>query len=939
MENAFLTNRSKPSFLNKIKDSLKRCTSFYFSVSFIKKAGLILLEKDIEEALSRGVKGTLITSAYQNFTDVGSLETFLGWQNKYSNFTCHFDMDCFDDNGFHCKGYLFEYSDSFELIVGSSNITRFALLKNIEWDVSLFDKTRFNTYQVSLNEFNYLYSKTLPLTTDLIKAYQIRLAYAVERWDMDYSLALTSSTIKPNYMQKSALKDLRRYRDMGANKALIVAATGSGKTYLAAFDALNFGAKRLLYVVHRESILEDARKSFINVFGKGKYTFGLFTGDKKELDCDFLFATNSELSRHLEMFDSKEFDYIILDECHHSTAESYQKIIQHFNPEFLLGLTATPNRMDNADVLKVFDNNIPYSLSIGEALTNDLIVPFKYYAIRDESVDYSLDKTDSERMIDQIIAPEHCQFVDSQIKKYQPKGKLKAIGFCRSVTHAMLMSQNMNELGYHSTYLTGTNDTGERLKAFNDLADENNPLDIIFAVDILNEGVDIPAINMVLFLRPTQSQTIFIQQLGRGLRKYPGKSYLTILDFIGNSYERSVQIALALSSLKPNSIIEKAQLKTFVQNDFKELNLPIEIHMDEKSKEEVLNYIQSTNFNRKDFLLGDYEKFKDYLKCVDNYPTHMDYLDNSCAPDLMRFINSKMDGTENKCYYNFLKKANEKNLPAFTEDEITLLEDLSSILPLVRPDDYSILLSLIQGDKTETELKEAILGYISDIKEEQFTNALKFLQGKLFSLNDQHKKKIFVSFNNGYYHLDTSGFSKEFIIHLTDLLNYGLERNRSEFGDFAGPLKLYGTYSIKQSLMALNQNSLVYMKGTLIMYDHGYLYVGLKKDKTVEERLNYQDKFLSPKVLQWESETGCTLTSTKGLGVLKMKRAGIFVRKVKTEDNITLPFTYVGEGTLTNPRETSNPGKTLLFDVILDHPIEKIYQEDLLVPDYSNEKH
>lgn len=129
------------------------------------------------------------------------------------------------------------------------------------------------------------------------------------------------------------------------------------------------------------------------------------------------------------------------------------------------------------------------------------------------------------------------------------------------------------------------------------------------------------------------------------------------------------------------------------------------------------------------------------------------------------------------------------------------------------------------------------------------------------------------------------------------------------------------------------------MKGTLIMYDHGYLYVGLKKDKTVEERLNYQDKFLSPKVLQWESETGCTLTSTKGLGVLKMKRAGIFVRKVKTEDNITLPFTYVGEGTLTNPRETSNPGKTLLFDVILDHPIEKIYQEDLLVPDYSNEKH
>ncbi|MFA6862017.1 MAG: DUF3427 domain-containing protein [Bacilli bacterium] len=883
--------------------------------------------------MSRGVKGLLITSAYQNFTDVGSLEVFKSWQDRFPNFACHFDLDCFEDNGFHCKGYLFEYPDSSELIVGSSNITRFALLKNVEWDVSLFDKNSFEAYETSISEFNTLFAKTKPLTSDIIKAYQIRLAYAVERWDMDYSLSITSSTIKPNYMQKAALKDIRRYRDMGANKALIVAATGSGKTYLAAFDALNFGAKRLLYVVHRESILEDARRSFINVFGKGRLTFGLFTGDKKELDCDFIFATNSELVRHLEMFDHKEFDYIILDECHHTTSESYQKIIQYFNPEFMLGLTATPDRMDNQDVMKIFDNNIPYSLSIGEALTNDLIVPFHYYAIRDERVDYSLDSKDSEKMINQIIAPEHCQFVDSQIKLYRPKGKLKAIGFCRSVQHAMLMSQNMNELGYHSTYLTGSNDTGERLESFNELADDNNPLDIIFAVDILNEGVDIPAINMVLFLRPTQSQTIFIQQLGRGLRKYLNKDFLTVLDFIGNSYQRSVQIALALSSLKPNNIIEKAQLKVLVQNDFKELNLPIEIHMDEKSKEEVLNYIQSTNFNRKDFLINDYEKFKDYLRYFDNYPSHMDYLDNICAPDLMRFINSSINGSQNKCYYNFLKKAEEKNLPAFSNSEIYLLEDLSGILPLIRPDDYSILLSLLNGDKTAEELKADISNYCIYKKEDEFSNAIRFLQGELFSLIERQKRLIYISDTNGKYHLETKGFSKEFILHLTDLLNYGLQRYKSEFGDFEGPLKLYGTYTVKQTMMALNQNSLMYMKGTLIMNDHGYVYVGLKKDKSTEERLNYKDKFLSPKIMQWESETGCSFNSGKGQNVLRMKKAGIFVRKVTMEDGITMPFTYVGEGTLTNPRPTNNPGQTLLFDIILDKPIEKAYREDLLVPD------
>ena len=228
MKDIFLTNYSDIKFLDKIKDSINKCNAFYFSVSFIKKAGLILLEHELEDALKRGVKGKLITSTYQNFTDIASLETFYNWMQKYPNFSCHLDFESFGDNGFHSKGYVFEYDDEVEFVVGSTNITRFALLKNIEWNVSLCSKNEFEAYNESIKEFDYLWNKTLLLNKELINAYRIRLEYAIEKWDMDY-IEDINNKIKPNYMQRKALKELRRYRDMGVNKALIVSATGSGE--------------------------------------------------------------------------------------------------------------------------------------------------------------------------------------------------------------------------------------------------------------------------------------------------------------------------------------------------------------------------------------------------------------------------------------------------------------------------------------------------------------------------------------------------------------------------------------------------------------------------------------------------------------------------------------------------------------------------------------
>ena len=555
MDSKFLTNYTDTTFLSTIQSNLRECVSFCFSVSFIKKAGLVLLANDIKAAIERGAEGKLITSTYQNFTDVESLNFFLRLALTCPNFECHLDDECFVDsknystNGFHTKGYIFDFGNRQEIIVGSSNITRYALLKNIEWDLVVQCHKNDEVYTNVMAEFNELWDETKPLEQELINTYAQKINFAIERWDMDYDLA--EQRIQPNFMQKKALRELNRNRAIGVNRSLVISATGSGKTYLAAFDALNFNPQRLLYVVHEGSILRKSLETFQEIFN-GMKNCGMYSGEAKELDADFIFTTNVSMCKSLELFGKKEFDYIIIDECHHAVADTYKRIIEYFEPEFLLGLTATENRMDNKDVVELFGNNVPYELRLRDAIINDLIVPFHYYGIRNELVNYGLSDSEERRLISQISTPENCEFIHQQIEKHRLVGqKLKALAFCRNIQHARMMADNLGDY-YQTAYLTGKNKTGERIRAYNDLQSDQKDLEILFAVDILNEGVDIPGVNMVLFLRPTESSTIFIQQLGRGLRKYANKPYVTILDFIGNSYKKSVHIALALGCLSRN---------------------------------------------------------------------------------------------------------------------------------------------------------------------------------------------------------------------------------------------------------------------------------------------------------------------------------------------------------------------------------------------------
>ena len=916
-ESQLLTNYTDTTFLATIQTNLRTCKKFLFSVSFIKKAGLVLLTKDIKAALERGVKGKLITSTYQNFTDIESLDFFLKLTVTFENFECHLDDECFYDekkfstNGFHTKGYLFEFENRCEIIVGSSNITRYAILKNIEWDLVVNCQKQDEVYQCACKEFNDLWEKTCELSQERIDIYSQKINFAIERWDMDYDLA--EQKIKPNYMQRKALKELNRNRAIGINRALIISATGSGKTYLAAFDALNFSPDRLLYVVHEGSILRKSLETFLEVFG-GLKTCGMYTGEAKELEADFLFSTNVSMCRSLNLFDKKKFDYIIIDECHHAVADTYRQIIDYFEPEFLLGLTATENRMDNKDVVELFGNNIPYELRLRDAIINDLIVPFHYYGIRDELVDYGLTDSEERRLIAQISNEDNCEFIYQQIENHRPQGqKLKALAFCRNIQHARMMAENLGE-HYHTAFLSGRNSTGERLRAYNDLQSESKELEILFAVDILNEGVDIPGVNMVLFLRPTESSTIFIQQLGRGLRKFQNKNYVTILDFIGNSYKRSVHIALALGSLSKGYVLEKKLLKTMVKDDFRILGLEqygVKINIDDLSKEEILNHIDNENFNQIRYLKKDYNNFKSYLKSP-TFPKHMDYVNSDYAPNLLKFMKIKIEGKKTNSYYGFLKGIGE-DIPLFTDEQISVIDYISSLLPLVRRHEFLIVKHMLNGVMSESEMRHLIADDIVGYSDEQFDHALRFM--KEGGVVQQSKGNI--DFR--------CGLDPEFKEYVFDLLEYGLSQYMVRYTD-EDDFLLYQDYRQDQVLLKILENPKHNQLGTYYKNGNMYVFAGLKKDDSVQEHLNYKDKFLDNETFQWESIAKIKADEERKQS--ESKQAFVFVRKVESENGITLPFTFVGAGHLHNPRKNATTNGSILYDIHMNNPLPDDLMED-----------
>ncbi|MCS5420625.1 MULTISPECIES: DEAD/DEAH box helicase family protein [Psychrilyobacter] len=527
MENRAVFTGHKQPILPKLQHCIKKAKKIYFIVSFIRDSGMKLLIKTIKEAGSEGKEIKIITSNYLNITEPNAL------YRLYEVFEKDKNIKIFNNSSisFHPKTYIFEYENGEgEVLVGSSNISYSALMSGVEWNYAFKKSSHEKEYYEFLNEFEELYEKnSVLLTLEWLRKYE--QTYRKNKDIID--VVPPKLDLEPIKFQIPALYELSKTREEGHTKAMVTVATGLGKTYLGAFDSLNY--KKILFVAHNIEILEQARLSFLSVH-KGK-TAAFFTGDKKSMDGDILFATIQTLGkkRYLneEYFPKDHFDYIIVDEFHHADAPTYRRLIDYFEPEFLLGLTATPDRSDNGDIYEICDYNIAYECNFRTGINNGWLVPFEYYGIYDD-VDYSSipwrsGKYDLEALENKLMIEDRSEEI---LKKYKTYGKNKTIGFCASVKHAKHMEEYFKKNKVRCASILGETSKNDRTQIIKDF--RKGDLKLIFVVDVFNEGVDIPDIETVMFLRPTTSYTIFIQQLGRGLRTSEGKDKLRVLDFVGN---------------------------------------------------------------------------------------------------------------------------------------------------------------------------------------------------------------------------------------------------------------------------------------------------------------------------------------------------------------------------------------------------------------------
>lgn len=539
-----------------LKNSMLKANKIDIIVSFLMESGVRMILKDLKAALDRGVQVRILTGNYLGITQPSALCLI---KKELGN---RVDLRFYNDKerSFHPKSYIFHYENVGEIYIGSSNISRSALTSGIEWNYrfnSLEDKKNFTLFYdtfVDLFENHSIVIDDEEMTRYSENWHKPAVSKDLARYDDLEGNADTNAEVlfQPRGAQIEALYALEDSRSEGATKGLVQAATGVGKTYLAAFDSAKY--ERVLFVAHREEILKQAAISFKNV--RHSDDFGFFYGKRKDTNKAVIFASVATLGRNEylteDFFAPDYFDYLVIDEFHHAVNDQYQRIVNYFKPRFLLGLTATPERMDGKNIYEICDYNVPYEISLKDAINKGLLVPFHYYGIYDET-DYSSlhpvkGRYDEKELNEAYIGNvKRCTLIYKYYMKYRSK---RALGFCCSRQHAEEMAKEFCERGIESVAVYSNADgefSEDRDKAIEKL--KNQEIKVIFSVDMFNEGVDIAALDMVMFLRPTESPVVFLQQLGRGLRTGKGKEYLNVLDFIGN-YEKAGRAPLLLSGGK-----------------------------------------------------------------------------------------------------------------------------------------------------------------------------------------------------------------------------------------------------------------------------------------------------------------------------------------------------------------------------------------------------
>lgn len=663
----FLSNSGESKVLNEIETQLKTCTSFCISVAFITRSGVQPLLMTLKELEQKNIPGRVLTTDYQLFTQPAAIAKLLELKN--------IEVRLFQSSqkeGFHTKGYLFRQADLCHVIIGSSNWTDQALCTNREWNAKIVSRQTGQFVTRLRAEFESLWNsdRTVDMSDGVaFQTYEARWKSAQKLRQQLSALSLDSEgsneKLEPNLMQKAFVENLQQIYGTGQRKALLISATGTGKTYAAAFAIKTIAPKRVLFIVHREQILQQARRSFGRVLEK-QYSYGILSGNSRQFGASCLFATVQTVSRAdwLAGFKPDEFDFIIIDEVHRAAAASYQKVMGYFQPRYWLGMTASPDRPDRGDIYSLFDHNIAHEIRLQGALEENLLCPFHYYGISDLAVN-GLELADKSDFL-LLTRPERVEHILRNTRYYGYSGRrLKGLMFCSRVEECRALSALLNEEGLRTLALDGSSTPEQRALAVQRLTqdEQENALDYILTVDIFNEGVDLPEVNQVVMLRPTESPIVFVQQLGRGLRKAQGKEFVVIIDFIAN-YENNYMIPMALSG---DRSYDKDNMRRFVSVERKAIPGISTVHFDEVSSKAIYKAIDSAKTDDIKTLRESYRILRNKLGKV---PGIMDFETHNGVSPLKFF---------EKCgsYYAFLKKYAQKERE---EDQIELMPAQSEAL-------------------------------------------------------------------------------------------------------------------------------------------------------------------------------------------------------------------------------------------------------------------
>ena len=935
----FIINKKGEKVLNSIKEELGKCDEFYISVAFITMGGLTPLLQDLKELEEKNIKGKILTTDYLNFTEPKALRKL----NEFENIEVKLYTE--ESEGFHTKGYIFKQKAVYQAIVGSSNLTMNALTINKEWNIGFSSLNNGEILNDIVSEFESLWDKSKDID-DIIDEYESIYNHYKKftNFNRNYIEIKNNNIedIKPNSMQIEFLKNIRELIKKGESKALLVSATGTGKTYASAFAVYDFRPRKFLFLVHREQIAKQSMKTFKKIFKNEENKFGLLSGNSKQYNKEYLFSTIQTMSKEevYRKFGKDEFDYIVIDEVHKAGAPSYLKILNYFKPKFILGMSASPDRMDNFNVYELFDYNVPLDIRLQDALDEDLLCPFHYFGISDLEINgISREDTNDFKF---LVSNDRVNYIIEKSNYYGYSGnRRKALGFCSTKKEAKELAKEFTKRGYPALALTGDNTQEEREEAINRLTNEDyhDKIEFIFTVDIFNEGVDIPEVNQILLIRPTQSSIIFIQQLGRGLRKYRNKEYVVIIDFIGN-YKNNFLIPIALSG---DRTYDKDYIRKYIIEGNKTIPGASSINFDEISKRRIYESINNTNFSKISLFK---EKYKNLKFKLGRIPYLLDFYKNGELDPSLILNHNSFD-----TYYNFLKKVEKDYDEYLSEKEVKSLKFITDIFSNGKRPHELLILKLLIYNKcfTISQLEDCLEKYDIGDDFKSIKSSFNIFDFDFFVDKDKRKyenvkffefdKKDLVNLENlkdKKYNI-TEEFN-EFLTHNTyhkhinDLIDYALLKYEDKYRlETNGPnLKLYEKYSRKDVCRLLNwphdDSSTLY--GYRIKHNTCPIFVTYEKKDDISSSTQYADEFESKNVFSWLTRSNIKLESKEPQEIINNKNLQIHLF-IKKHDSEGKDFYYIGQLKPLNWKQTTiknDKGKDLPivnFRYKLNNPIKE----------------